>query len=118
MVKTEKTMPPSSRSLPSLCVFASRWIIATGGQNYEDKHKTNYLSSVDYYDIEANLWLTTCRAGLQMKKPRIYHSSCVLGDFAYVLCGSNFTGSLRSIERLNAYKALACSDVSAGWKEM
>lgn len=94
---TRKASMNIDRSFTSL-VYINNSILAIGGYEYQEK---NQLSSIECYDIEADLWTLSKYPDLQKARSQanalVYNKSIV-----YIFGGYNKNyGTLNSIERLN-----------------
>ena len=92
--------PPTPRSEPSLANQNDTHILIIGGKS---PVTWDLLGSVDIYDVQNNIW----QEGPVLKEPRYMHSSCIVGDYAYVAFGGDSNlECIKTFERLNIVKLL------------
>ena len=87
-------------------------ILAIGGHEY--KNHEHFLDSVDIYNIEMDTW----ERAPPLSQARDEHSSCSLGDYAYVIGGCNSNcNSIIAFERLNVAR-LTRGEQSVAWEPL
>ena len=106
---SRKAYPFTIRISAAIANFKDSHIFVSGGET-EIRGRT--LKSVEYYSIKADSWSTAPN----MNTKRDSHSSCSLGDFVYVSCGSNGNRDTNCVERLNAKKLLAGDSQDIVWE--
>ena len=76
--------PPTVLQMPSLVSFHRRWIFVSGGRGQIENLDEETLFHSSYYDTEVEEW----HFAPPLNQMRYGHSSSVLGNMIYVLCGT------------------------------
>ena len=80
--------PSENSTNAALAGYNNSHLFLTGGSN---------SAAVSVYDVEANIW----KSCPPLKQNRSYHSSCVVGDYLYVVGGKDSENgtTITTIER-------------------
>ena len=96
VVTVKKASPLTPRDSPTLTNYANRYVFVIGGQNLKN-FETD--SSTEFYSCKDNKW----RRAPALNQPRIFHSTCALGDMLYTFAGRVDKKKYHdTMERLNA----------------
>ena len=104
-IKSQSATPLTERRYYAISTFAEEFIFVSGGEDAS----FDVLDSVEYFSVRSNKWAFAPA----MKKTRVTHSQCALGDSLFAFFGWNLLSVMDNIERINARKVI--NGISTKW---